>query len=87
MLKKYALVLGGNGAVGRQVVKDFKRRSLGSRWYVLNADYERNLDADNNFIISKQTSANEEAGAMLKHAAEYAAEYDAIICLAGNSLP
>ena len=49
---KRALILGGNGALGRAMVSSFKQRS----WSVLNVDLNKNEEADGNIVIKKDVS-------------------------------
>lgn len=48
-MSKRAMILGGNGALGRAMVNQFKQR----RWKVLSIDFKENEQADNNVIISQ----------------------------------
>ena len=51
MLSKRALILGGNGALGRAMVNQFKQRS----WKVLSVDFIENGEADKNLVLEKET--------------------------------
>jgi len=46
---KKALIMGGNGALGRAMVTAFKNNS----WKVLSVDLNENKEADTNLIINK----------------------------------
>ena len=49
---KRALIMGGNGNLGRAFVNSFKQRSS---WKVLSIDFASNSEADQNLILSGDT--------------------------------
>ena len=54
-MTKTSLILGGNGALGRAVVKSFKE----SGWKVLSMDITSNTAADNNVIVDPNLKMKE----------------------------
>lgn len=46
-MKKSALIMGGNGALGRAMVNAFKAKN----WKVLSVDLKENPQADQNLIV------------------------------------
>ena len=48
-LNKSALVLGGNGVLGKSMVSSFKAH----KWSVLSMDFSENKEADTNLLLSK----------------------------------
>ena len=48
MLSKSALIMGGNGALGKTMGTAFKAQS----WKVINVDLHKNDEADHNLIIN-----------------------------------
>ena len=79
MLKKHALILGGNTHLGKFLVKAFKRKSLAARWKVLSVDSEVNLEAADSLVLDPKLSLAEQAEEALRKAKEFAEEFDAIV--------
>ena len=79
MLKKYALILGGNTKMGQFLVKEFKRKSIVARWRTLSIDHKKNLEATENLVIQRELSPQEQVEAALAKAKDFTEEFDAII--------
>mmetsp|Transcript_23745 Transcript_23745/g.21108 ORF Transcript_23745/g.21108 Transcript_23745/m.21108 type:complete len:242 (+) Transcript_23745:15-740(+) len=79
MLRKYALILGGNSKLGQHLVSEFRKKSISSRWKTLSMDYKKNFDATENLIFEKGMTPQQKAKEAFKKAKEFAEEFDAII--------
>ena len=49
MLSKRVMVMGGNGCLGRAMIKSFQQKN----WRTLSLDFSENKEANNNLILSK----------------------------------
>ena len=79
-MTKTSLILGGNGALGRAVVKSFKE----SGWKVLSMDITSNTAADNNVIVDPNLKMQEQAAGLLQKSLEFSNQFNSIICVAGG---
>ena len=79
-LGKKALVLGGNGALGRAMVASFQSKG----WKVLNVDLNDNEQADGNIIVKSGPSMQEQISLIYDETNKFSNEYGSIVCTAGG---
>ena len=79
-LGKKAMILGGNGALGKAMVNTFKQRG----WRVLNIDLEANVEADSNLLIDTKADVQSQIHNIYDGTESFSKEYGSIICVAGG---
>ena len=77
---KSSLILGGNGALGRAMVNQFKK--AGSR--VVSLDISANSEADVNLHVDGKVSMKEQVAGLLAGSLKASQGYDSIICVSGG---
>ena len=76
-----ALIMGGNGNLGKAFVNCFKQRS---NWQVMSIDFADNSEADSNLILSGDSKIQQQLPDLYDGIQNFSAEYDAILCAAGG---
>ena len=79
-LNKSALVLGGNGVLGKAMVSSFKAH----KWSVLSMDFSENNEADSNLLLSSDTKIQKQLPDLYGNISSFSKEFDSIICVAGG---
>ena len=79
-MSKRALIMGGNGVLGRAMVNQFKLRS----WKVLSVDFKENDQADRNVILSPSQPVQKQIYDIYENTEKFSKEYSSIICTAGG---
>ena len=80
MQARRSLILGGNGALGKAMVNNF--RSGG--WRTVSLDVSTNTEACANILVNKQLAMKRQVEEILSASQKASPEYDAIICVAGG---
>ena len=75
-----SLIVGGNGALGKAMVANFKK----SGWSVASLDIVSNPEACTNIIVDPDMHMKHQVESLLTQTRKANAEYDAIICVAGG---
>lgn len=70
-------MIGGNGALGKAVVRRFKQDG----WKIHSMDINTNSRADKNFLVDPNVKMQNQAESLIKSASS---QYDSIICVAGG---
>ena len=79
-MRKSALVMGGNGALGKAFVNAFKARN----WRVLCIDLHENSEADSNIVISPTDKVQDQMEMIYDKTQQFGKELDSIMCVAGG---
>lgn len=79
-MSKRALILGGNGVLGRAMVNSFKQRS----WKVLSIDFKENAEADSNLVLDMHEPVQNQIQSIYKNTESFSKEYNSIVCTAGG---
>lgn len=79
MIKKHALIIGGNNKLGQHLIKEFKRKSIAARWRTVVVDTKKNFESTESIIVDDKLDLKQRIKEVFKKAKEYAEEYDAII--------
>ena len=77
---KTSLILGGNGALGRALVKTMKQGG----WNVVSLDLSTNAEADTNIIYNPDLKLKEQAPGLVAKTLEAASFYESILCVSGG---
>ena len=80
MKSKVGLIVGGSGALGKNVVQVFRRHG----WTLLNLDLKANDEAQSNFIIDPNVAIKEQVAKVHEHTRKFSQSFDSIICTAGG---
>ena len=82
MLTKSALIMGGNGTLGKAMVTAFKSNS----YKVLSVDIkgQENKHADSNLLIDPTQNIQSQLPHLYEEAMSFSKEFDSIICVAGG---
>lgn len=59
MIKKHALIVGGAGSLGREVVEAYLKKTWFTRWRVVSVDYSENKKAHKNIVLRTDIEAGE----------------------------
>ena len=79
-MRKTALIMGGNGTLGRAMVNTFKAKN----WKILSVDLSTNSEADENVILDKNESIQSQLSQIYKSTENFSKEYNSMICVAGG---
>jgi dihydropteridine reductase len=77
------LLLGGNGALGKSFVKQFKNAKT-SQWKVLSIDLNENSEADANVLIRPDVPLKDQMAEIKAGIGKVSQEYEAVITVAGG---